>query len=445
MLSRDDVIIQIREMRKPAMLEWGRLGLFTRYARGQHPGPWLPDSADREYSEIARKSAANWIGLVISAVTQGLIASGFGAGPGSLTDRQPGASRVWDAVWQPNGLDARQHALYRAAATHGYAYNILRPTDPADRGRTTVSVRPAAADKVYAEYEDPDDDLPIRALRKAAKNTWELITTDGYYVWDSTRGWDVSTVPHDIGVCPVVTCRWALDLLGAPLGEVEPTIRIQDRIVDAVFNIQMVSRYGAFPQKWATGMSAQDSEVNGYVDQMIVAEDSDTKFGQFTAADLRQYVEALDTHIKHLAAITQTPAHYLLAGSANPPSAEALAAAEAGLQRKVAEKQEVMGEGLEATMRLAARMAGLKEEADDYSMEIRWQDVGSRSLGMTADAIAKLRPLGVPMEMLVRMLPGWTQGDTDRMLAAQRAGGSGAEQLAAAIQRASGGTPPAAS
>ena len=63
-------------------------------------------------------------------------------------------------------------------------------------------------------------------------------------------------------------------------------------------------------------------------------------------------MSALEAHIRHLAAITQTPPHYLL-GSLVNLSAEALAAAESGLQRKIKEKREVLGEGYEQAFRVA--------------------------------------------------------------------------------------------
>ena len=52
-------------LRKDAAPEWARLNRFTRYARGNQRRPWLPDGAETEYIDIAKKSASNWLELVV--------------------------------------------------------------------------------------------------------------------------------------------------------------------------------------------------------------------------------------------------------------------------------------------------------------------------------------------------------------------------------------------
>ena len=225
-------------LRKDASTEWARLGRLTRYARGKQKPPWLPDSAETEYRDIAKKSASNWLDLVIRSTAQGLHVVGYG-------DRS-NEPRVWDEGWQRNGLDARQHALYRAILVHGYAFTITMPAD--DGG---VWCRPDSAACVYAEYDDPADDWAQYALREPRKGVLELFDAEARY---TIAGGEVIITEHPFGVCPVVRVSRAIDLLGTPMGEIEPVIPIQDRIVDATFNLQMASKYGAFPQRWIAGL-----------------------------------------------------------------------------------------------------------------------------------------------------------------------------------------------
>lgn len=418
---------EIERLRNDARTEWARLNRYVRYARGRQRLPWLPDSAESEYRDIAKKSASNWLELVVRSTAQGLHVDGYGA---ASDDSEP--SSLWDEVWQPNGMDARQHALHRAVLTLGYSYLIEWPAD--DGG---VWMRPEAATSLFAVYDDPGDDWPTLALREVKKGAkgsgkggiYELYDAEARY---TLRDGKVAIAEHDLGLVPVVKVESQLDLLGDPQGEIEPVIPIQDRIVDATFTLQMVAKYGAFPQRWIAGLNPQapltDPEtgepvtdeagnfvypnIKAYVDSILTASDNDTKFGQFAAADLRQYVEALEAHIRHLAAITQTPPHYLL-GSLVNLSAEALAAAEAGLQRKIRDRREVIGEGYEQAFRLAATILGDIAAAEDMSAQVHWQDVESRSLAQVADALTKLATIGVPLQMLLRMIPGWTQQDVE--------------------------------
>jgi hypothetical protein len=271
------------------------------------------------------------------------------------------------------------------------------------------------------------------------KDSWELYDAEARYVMRKGFGpaGMVEITTHDLGDCPVVLIQSQYDLLGMPMGEVEPVMSDQDRITDATFNLSMVSKYGAFPQRWIAGMKvAKDAEGNtippdirAYVDHILVAGNADTKFGQFAAADQRGYVEALEAHIRHLAAHTQTPPHYLL-GSLVNLSAEALAAAESGLQRKIKDRQEVIGEGLEQWIRMAALAAGDEVSANDTKSQVHWQDVESRSLSQVSDAVVKLAGAGVPLEMLLEMIPGWSKTDVDRAMdLIRQAGGDSIDRL----------------
>ncbi|RTL03902.1 MAG: phage portal protein [Acidimicrobiia bacterium] len=424
MLTSEQATALAIDTTKAFRSEHARLNRFVRYIRGRQKLPWLPDNVDGEYRDIAVKSASNWLDLVLRASVQGLYVDGYG-------DAEQ--SDLWGTVWQANGMDARQHALHKAAGSLGYAFLIVFPSD--DGG---VWMRPESATNMAAVYDDPADEWPRHAVRITGKDRFELYDAEARYTID--RGM-VTVAPHDLGFTPVAQMRWGMDLLGTPMGEVEPVITIQDRIVDATFTLQMVAKYGAFPQRWIAGIDTSkplvdddgnvltDSDGNplfptikAYVDSILTAVDPDTKFGQFAAADLRQYVEALEAHIRHLAAITQTPPHYLL-GSLVNLSAEALAAAEAGLQRKIAEKRVVLGEGYEQSMRAAAAILGNEEAANDMSSQVRWRDVESRSLAQTSDALLKLSQLGVPAEVLFAKIPGFSDQDVQRALAIREASG----------------------
>jgi hypothetical protein len=371
----------------------------------------------------------------VRSKAQGLLVDGYGD--------KSGNSVVWSEGWQANGMDARQGSLFRVTLIHGYAWLF---TVPADDGG--VLMRPEAATRVAARYADPGDEWPEVAVRRVSKDVHELYDVDARYILRGEPGRaEVEVAPHGLGVCPAAQVRCAYDLLGHPIGEVEPVIPIQDRIVDATFNLQMVAKYGAWPQRWIAGMTPPDADTDGealaprikaYVDSLLLAADPDTKFGQFAAADLGQFVEALEAHIRHLAAITQTPPHYLL-GSLVNLSAEALAAAESGLQRRIRELRESIGDGLEQSLRLGAAILGDDVGASDTASQVHWQDVESRSLAQTSDALLKLGQLGVPRQKLFRMIPGWTQTDADEASAMIEAGG-GLESLLAEL--AAGQTSP---
>jgi hypothetical protein len=112
--------------------------------------------------------------------------------------------------------------------------------------------------------------------------------------------------------------------------------------------------------------------------------------------------------IRHLAAVSQTPPHYLLGQIANL-SAEALTAAETALSRKVEEFKHSFGESWERVFRLAAEMEGEISSAEDFEGEVKWRDMENRSMAQAADALGKLGDnLGIPKRGLWPRVPGAT-------------------------------------
>jgi hypothetical protein len=148
--------------------------------------------------------------------------------------------------------------------------------------------------------------------------------------------------------------------------------------------------------------------INVNAKRFLFAEDHEVKFGSLDETPLKGFIESIDMSIRHLSAISQTPPHHLLGQIANL-SAEALQAAETSLARKIEEFRKSFGESWERVFRLAAELNGDTAAAEDIHGEVLWRDMESRSLAQTADALAKLKDLGIPVRGLMRRVPNVTQ------------------------------------
>ena len=136
------------------------------------------------------------------------------------------------------------------------------------------------------------------------------------------------------------------------------------------------------------------------VEDLLVSTSDKTKFGTLEAGPLGPQIEATDADLRLLSAITQTPPHHLLGLSSNL-QAEALAAAEAGLQRKSFDFRTNAGEFHEQMARLAAMAEGDLVTAASWDLQVRWRDTESRSFAQAAQALGILAAqLKVPIEML---------------------------------------------
>lgn len=407
---------------KDANQEWSRLRWLQKHVDGGLNKTWMPESADLEYKDLFRKARSPWLRFVRDCIAQGLIVDGY-----SHAD-------TWANAWQANGFDGRQGAVNRETIGLGYSYVLTLPS--ARSGE--VVMRPLSALNTFSVKEDPWDDYPDYVLHKAADKKWHFFDNEAHYLITGTPGRieSLEVRRHGQGYTPVSMIPNAFAMQGFPESEIEPAIPVYKRIVDATFTLQMVQRYGAFPQKnMAGGKIATDEAGNALirpaVDSLLHSTDPDTKFGSFPGADIGKVADAVDTHIKHLSAVCQVPPHYLLGAVVNM-SAEGIAAAESGYFRNIDDHKVVMGEGYELALRSAASILGNSDAALDTSSQVHWQDTSTRSLAQISDAVVKLQTVGAPMEMLFAMIPGWSKNDA--IEAAEYVKENGAQAVIPAIQ-----------
>lgn len=430
-LDRKSATDLLNDLVLPAhWVELRKLNRIDEWHRWKHPRPHTPREQTREYEELAERSQTPWLGLVVTAVAQALYVEGYRRAD------DPENADPWQ-WWQANGLDSRQIAVHRSALTYGQSYCLVLPGADPVTGEEMPMIRGISARRMTTWWQDPArDDFPQYAIEinptvivdgKGRRPGFDVIVYDDGLVWRFTSTGEghqvefVSFDEHGVGICPVVRFANMLDLEGRADGEVEPFIPVAARIDQTTFDRIVVQRFSSWVVRTIAGMakpeSADDADAEKLrlrIEDILIAEDPDTKFGSLPATPLGGFIEAHDSDIRDLAAISQTPPHHLLGQMANL-SAEALAAAEAGLQRKVEERKHSFGESWERTLRLSAFVMGDEEAAQDTSAQVRWRDTESRSLAQTADALGKLaQMLGVPVEMLWEKIPGWTDQDVER-------------------------------
>lgn len=427
MLNQEQAETTVRTLLELRRSEQDRLDVIAAYVRGDHNSVYVPQSARDEYTWLRKRAKVNMMRLVVTVLAQNLYVDGYR--PAGLAEN----SEAW-RYWQANRMDARQHGVHRTALKYGIGYNLVLPGEP------VPVITPMSPRRMTAFYGDPvNDEWPIYAVEvtsERVKNSEGKLETikrvrlfddmASYRFTSSQAGQRVvfdGTEEHELGVCPVVRYLNEVDLDEdeAVAGEVEPLIELQDQVNSTTFNLLMAQQYTAFRQRWVTGMApAADSEGRPIepfrpgVDRLWVAEDETTKFGEFGATDLTGYLESRKESITEMATISQTPPYYLLGVVANL-SAESLAAARDGLDRKIDERKSTFGESHEQTLRLAALAAGDADAWEDTAAQVVWRDTSTRALAQTVDALGKLsQMLQVPPQELWEKIPGVTQTDITR-------------------------------
>jgi hypothetical protein len=415
-LSNDAAAAKAKDLLEFRQAERGRLDRIRGYLRNDPDWrpTWLPASAPIEVQQIAQISRVNMLRFVVAARVQAMFVDGY------RTPRSAEDAPAWE-IWQRNRMDARQIGVHRAALAYGASYETDLP------GTTAPVMRGVSPRNMTAVYGD-DDEWPRFGLQKR-RSDWRLIDDQAVYMLVQDGEDSFRCLGHEVHgaqldgepVCPVVRFRDTDDLDDPVCGIVEPLIDLQDQINITSFGLLVAQHYGAFRQRWVLGWLAETEEqrLKASASKLWTFEDPDVKVGEFGQTDLGGYIESREATLRHLATVSQTPAHELLGQLANL-SAEALAAAEASHRRGVGENQTVLGESHEQSLALAGTYQG---QEPDPSASVRWRDTESRSLAQTVDALGKLvQMLGVPPQELWERVPGVTDQDIERWKAAAAEG-----------------------
>lgn len=401
----------IKEYEGAAKTEWRRLGEFEAYYDGCQRPPYEPESATREFKELVHRSVTNLTRLVVHTIEQRLVIDGFRA---SAIAVENAPQWQW---WQANGLDSRQKAVYTEAGKHGYTGVMVLPGDDAP------VMRPISPREWFLSFEDYSDDWPRFALKQPNENEWHVLDDFARYIvrMDGNGDTLITEKVHDLNVCPIVPFRNAWKLTGYPEGEIAPSIAIQDRLNQTVFDLLVAQTYAAAPQKWAAGLSLPTdsrgrpiTDVRAFAKSLWATSEKDAKFGSIPEANLNNIVHAIEQCLRTYGLMTQTPPHYLLGDLINL-SAEALLAADTSLAKKTQDRQMLYGESWEQAFRLAGVAAGDDSAAKDMDAQVVWRDTEPRSIAQQVDALGKLATmLQIPVQALWEEVPGVTGGTLQR-------------------------------
>ena len=408
-----------------------KLDVVRRYWKGRQKLPAvIPVSAPSEVRVMAASSRVNVLPIVVSSLVQSAFVDGF------RTAETSQDLEVW-RVWQANRMDARQSAIHRAACAYGAAYAVVLPGDPAPVIR---GVSPRAMTAVYGE----DPDWPMWALERVGHGLWRLYDDEAIYYLSRGQNSDkfehLETRTHNAGVTPVVRfldeddldCDDEVPSEAIPTagmretvarGQIAPLMPIQDQIDLTTFDLQIAQHFGAFKQRYIIGWAAESEQqaIKTAASTIWTFDESpdDMRLGEFAQSDLDGYIKSREASIRHAASLSQTPAHELIGELVNL-SAEALAAAEAGKDRKVDERKTLWGESHEQTFWLAGRYLDI-DVPDDA--QVVWRDTSARAFAATVDGLGKLATmLGIPAQELWERVPGATQQDVERWKATAASG-----------------------
>jgi hypothetical protein len=378
---------------------------WNDYYEGRHAVHYSQPKYQRAFGKMLDRFADNFCSLIVDSVTERLQVEGF-----RMTDDPAADKDAW-AIWQANDMDAVSALGMTEALVSSRSYaTVWGDSD----GKPIIALEDPS--EMVCRYDVTVDRVhPMTALKRWQDEwgTWHArlwTPSESVHLTSAGRsgGWVYQdSVPNPLGVVPVVELVNRPRLRMDPSSELMLVAPIQDAINKVVRDALVASEFAAYPQRYVTGLEIEVNEdgqpkpppFDPALDRMFQAEDSAVNFGQFTAADLSNYVHLIDMLVQHLATVSRVPFHYFLINGGQAPSGEAIQSAEAGLVAKVRDRQVYFGNSWERVMRLCFRVLD-DPRAQASGAETIWRDPEYRTEGQHIDALLKLKALGIPMKQL---------------------------------------------
>lgn len=383
-------------IRQRAEQQFGINARIRRKSKGELNRPYTPDEqSSAEYMALYKKAVAPFVETIVQRHADVLQIDGY-SGPDTLY-RQ----------WLRNSMQAKQDNVNFEALQYGYSYLAILP----DEAPGNVVFHHMSARNTFAVYDNAFSTYPTMVLQKISKDSWYYLDAEvtAEFSGSPDRVKDLRISEHGLGYTPVVRLEKVITPpTETPESPIAGLFGAADSLSDARFSLALVSRRLGFPQRWATGLSEPDPDgkpINMNTQTLVTDTNTETKFGQFEAANLSNLQVAVDSNLRDLAYLANIPPHHFSQSVSNL-SAEALASLELAFNRTKSNNQQALAVGYNLAFATAADILGIETAPEDA---IHWQDLDSRSLPQAAAAMELLDRIGAPEEAVFRLLPGSTQ------------------------------------
>lgn len=409
------------------------------YYDGDHDLAFASDKFKNAFGSLFREFSLNLCPAVVDAVKDKLVITGFRAESGG--DNIP--DDAWK-IWQQNRMGKRSGEIHKEAVKNGDAYAIVWP-DPTGR----VTIYPQRAGMCMVEYDEEtpgrivwaakywrrlDDRHRVnmfygdrvekyisRPERSATRDARPDPETIKYEPFTEDKGGEV--IPNPYGVVPVFHFANNADLGSLGRSELKDVISVQDALNKSVLDMLVAMEFSAFRQRWISGIEIEyDNEgqpiapFKSGAERLWITESAETKFGDFAASELSQFLGVKDSFRIDFASVSGTPLYYFMQTGANfPQSGESYRRAETRFVNKIRDRQESFGNVWEDLMQFALMMDG---KGNDVRLYAEWEDAAKLSETEELANLLVKKDLGVSDEQLLTEA-GYGAADIEAMLKAK--------------------------
>lgn len=388
---------------------------FTNYYKGEHPLNFATDKFRNAFGCLFQEFADNLCPAVADALCDKLAVTNFAVEEGD----EAAIAEAWK-IWKQNRMDKRAGEVHLEAVKTGDAYVIVWQNE---RGEPVIYPNKAALCTVRYDRENPGAVLWGAKLwqDESKKYCLNLYFPDRIekYITASTietgfpiteNLFQIREVPNEsfplknpYGVVPVFHFANNAGVGEFGSSELRDAVPIQNALNKSICDMMVGGEFVALPQRWATGLEIEFDEndrpkvpFTPGVERIWTSDNNETKFGQFDAASLEQFLKVQDSFRVEIARVTGTPLHYFSLQTGNVPSGEALKTLEKRFSAKVTDRQTAFGNVWENVVALCLKI----KNQSSAMLSCQWQDAVQTSEKELWEILLLKQQSGVPEEQI---------------------------------------------
>lgn len=435
-------------------VEWGYKALtgdriaeyakYRNYYDGVQEMEFATDKFSNTFGDLFKTFAYNRCGTVVDSIADRLQLLGF-TPTGIDENESPKEFKALkdeaDLIFRQNRMDRLQGEQIQETLKCGDAYVIVWP-DKLPDGTIYPAIYVNMADTVAIRYDD-ETRKPLYAVKiwRREDKFWRftLYFPDAIYKFVSTAATDempkkiAALAPYEAVTSDGAAEPWPLPNIynripvfhfpnNTAKGQygrsvLKSILPLQDALNKACMDMMVAMEYGAYPQRWATGLQlGRPNPLTGKVDSPFKEGPGETwtapngaSFGNFEVANLEQFTKVQESFDTKIANVARIPGHWFnMFGT--PPSGESLKTAEAPFVALISDAQIFMGNDWEDVFEFGFVTIG----RDGLSLDANWKSAELRSdtdklqegllkkqLGWSTDQI--MREYGLPQSVIDRM------------------------------------------
>lgn len=329
-------------------------------------------------------------------------------------------------VWSANNLESESALVHKDALIYGRAFvsvgspvragglPVVRVESPRE---ITATVNPRTQEIDAAVRVIPDDEGQARfaTLYLPDATVWLERDESG---WRQTDRDD-----HELGRVPVVMFlnrrrpgRWV------GVSEMADVADLSDIASRTLMDMQVAMESEVRNQKYALGVDRKDfvdkdgNQIDAWTagsNPVWMNGNKDVKVGVLPGAGLSSFHDTIEMLAKQASASTGFPLRYFGLSTSNPPSGDAIRADESGIITRAEEIQRDFDAPWGWVAALAHRIA-TGEWIDGAGVAVEWFDAATPTISARADALVKMRQVGLLSREGAWDEFGWPQSRKDR-------------------------------